>query len=65
MKKRVFTFNGKKYFSSEEYIKVRNQFLNYQNEQEQAIAKFGFASECVVLAGEQSEITSFSVLPIK
>ena len=65
MKKRVFTLNGKKYFSSEEYIKARNQFLNYQNEQEQAIAKFGFASECVVLAGEQSEIISFPVLPIK
>lgn len=61
MKKKVFTLNGKKYYSEEEYIKARNQFLNYQNEQEQAVAKFGFASECVVLAGEQSEITSYPI----
>lgn len=65
MKKKVFTLNWKKYFSSEEYIKARNQFLNYQSEQEQAIAKFGFASECVVLAGEQSEITSYSASPFR
>lgn len=60
MRKRVFTLHGKKYYSEEEYIKARNEFLNYQNEQEQAIAQFGFASECAVLAGSQSEIIAFS-----
>lgn len=34
MKKKVFTLNGKKYYSEEEYIKARNQFLNYQNEKD-------------------------------
>lgn len=39
MKKKVFTLNGKKYYSEEEYIKALNQFLNYQNEQKQADQK--------------------------
>lgn len=39
MKKKVFTLNGKKYYSEEEYIKARNQFFNYQNEQKQADQK--------------------------
>lgn len=39
MKKKVFTLNWKKYYSEEEYIKARNQFLNYQNEQKQADQK--------------------------
>ena len=39
MKKKVFTLNGKKYYSDEEYIKALNQFLNYQNEQKQADQK--------------------------
>lgn len=60
MKKRVFTLNGKKYSSFEEYVKARNQFLSYQNEQEQAVAKYGFASECVVLAGSRSESVKFN-----
>lgn len=59
MRKRVFTIHGKKYYSEEEYIKARNEFLSYQNEQEQAVAQFGFASEFVILAGSQSEIIPF------
>lgn len=55
MRKKVFTLNGKKYYSAEEYTKAREQFLSYQGEQEQAVAQFGFASEIVVLAGSQSE----------
>lgn len=39
MKKKVFTLNGEKYYSEEEYIKARNQFLNYQNELKQADQK--------------------------
>lgn len=65
MKKKVFTLNGKKYYSAEEYTKARDKFLAYQDEQEQAVAQYGFASEMVVLAGSQSERISFSVLPIK
>lgn len=59
MKKKVFTLNGKKYSSKEEYEKERNAWLNYQTEQEQATAVYGFASEMVVLAGSQSERISF------
>lgn len=55
MRKKVFTLNGKKYYSEEEYAKARNQFLNYQDEQEQATAQFGIASEIVILAGSQSD----------
>lgn len=33
MKKRVFTLNGKKYYSAEEYTKARDKFLAYQDEQ--------------------------------
>ena len=59
MKKKVFTLNGKKYSSKEEYEKERNAWLNYQTEQEQATAVYGFASEMVMLAGSQSERISF------
>lgn len=59
MKKKVFTLNGKKYSSKEEYEEARNAWLNYQSEQEQATAVYGFASEMVVLAGSQSERISF------
>lgn len=60
MRKKVFTLNGKKYYSSEEYTKAREQFLSYQSEQEQAVAQFGFASEIVILAGSQSERIVFN-----
>lgn len=59
MKKKVFTLNGKKYSSREEYEEARNAWLNYQSEQEQATAVYGFASEIVILAGSQSERISF------
>lgn len=59
MKKKVFTLNGKKYYSEEEYIKARNRFLDYQSEEEQAVAKFGFASGYTILAGLQSESVEF------
>lgn len=60
MRKKVFTLNGKKYYSPEEYTKAREQFLSYQSEQEQAVAQFGFASEIVILAGSQSERIVFN-----
>lgn len=60
MRKRVFTLHEKKHYSEEEYIKARNEFLNYQNEQKQSVAHSGFASEFVILAGSQSEIIAFS-----
>lgn len=60
MRKKVFTLNGEKYYSSEEYIKAREQFLGYQSEQEQAVAQFGFASEIVILAGSDSERIVFN-----
>lgn len=60
MRKKVFTLNGKKYYSEEEYTKARELFLNYQDEQEQAVAQSGFASEAIVLAGSQSERIVFN-----
>lgn len=54
MRKKVFTLNGKKYYSEEEYNVARDRFMSYQDEQQQAVAQFGFASEIVVLAGSQS-----------
>lgn len=60
MRKKVFTLNGKKYYSSEEYTKAREQSLSYQSEQEQAVAQFGFAFEIVILAGSQSERIVFN-----
>ena len=59
MRKKVFTLNGKKYYSEEEYLKEREQFINYRSEQELAVAKFGFASGYAILAGSQSEIVTF------
>lgn len=60
MRKKVFTLNGKKYYSTEEYTKARNEFLNYQTEQEQAVAQFGSASEILILAGSQSDRIVFN-----
>ena len=60
MRKKVFTLNGQKYYSIEEYTKARNEFLNYQTEQEQATATYGFASEIVILAGPQSDRIVFN-----
>lgn len=60
MRKKIFTINGKKYYSAEEYTKARELFLSYQSEQEQAVAQFGFASEIVILAGFQSERIAFN-----
>lgn len=60
MRNKVFTLNGKKYYSEEEYTKAREQFLSYQSDQEQAVAQFGFASEIVILAGSQSERIALS-----
>lgn len=57
--KQYYQLNGKKYFSKEEYEKARNAWMNYQSEQEQAFANYGFGSGMVILAGSQSEIVSF------
>lgn len=59
MRKKVFTLNGKKYYSEEEYNVARDRFLSYQDEQQLAVAKFGFASGCSILAGEHSKIIIF------
>lgn len=59
MRRKVFTLNGKKYHSKEEYEIARDSYLSYQNEQEQAVAKFGFASGYTILAGSQSESVEF------
>lgn len=60
MRKKVFTLNGKKHYSEEEYNVARDRFMSYQDEQQQAVAKFGFASEIVILAGSQSERIVFN-----
>lgn len=60
MRKKVFTLNGKKYYSEEEYNAARDKFLSCQDEQEQAVAQFGFASGYTVLAGSQSQRIVFN-----
>lgn len=54
--RKVYEVAGKKFYDWDEYVKARNAYLGYQDEQEQAMAQSGFAKEIQVVAGEQSEI---------
>ncbi|MBQ8969215.1 MAG: hypothetical protein IJ064_05745 [Bacteroidaceae bacterium] len=51
MKPKRFTLNGKTYTNAAEYKEARDNYLAYQDEQEQAVAKYGFCSEIQVLDG--------------
>ena len=54
-RKKVWYLCGRKFTDEAEYVKARDKMFQHENEQEQAMKEFGFASGYTVLAGEQSK----------
>lgn len=58
-RKKVWYLCGRKFTDEAEYIKARDKIFQHEDEQEQAMKEFGFASGYTVLAGEQSKKVVF------